>query len=391
MIRKILFFGMACSVMLSCSPNPQQIERIMKDGIEVVVNRLEPYKIAGEPSALAVEELFVIDTEDEDLAASGLADIRFFDIDSKGDIFLCQSPRKDTPLIFKFNSGGRFMASFGKLGQGPGEIQHPEYLAITPDDELAVMNRGSRRIMFFDTGGDLRHEIPFDLLYFPREGLVLLDNGNLLVQIVGLRENRVLDRVYVRVLDPGLTEITSIFDYVHPIFRDNEKINIFAEMPVIAVSREYFFIGFDNIDEDIHVYDLEGNLIRKIRRETRKVKTPVELLKKVLNRFRGDQSERDRFYAPAHLPAYQHMFCDDAGRLYVMTPEKDQESGRNIYDIFNRDGFFIARKDLGYYDRLQDMFLSQSLDIRARHGRIYCLREKESGFKQLIVYRMIWE
>jgi len=323
MIRKILFFGLACSVLLSCSPNPPQIKRTMDDGIEVVVNRLKPYKIPGEPSVLEVEELFVIDTEDEDLAASGLADIKFFDIDSKGDIFLCQSPKKNTPFIFKFNSGGRFIASFGKLGQGPGEIQHPEYLSITPDDKLAVMNRGSHRIMFFDTGGDLQREIPFDLLYFPREGLVLLNNGNLLVQIVELRENRMLDRVYVRVLDQGMTEITSIFDYVHPVFRDNEKINVFVEMPVIAVSQEYFFIGFDNIDEDIHVYDLEGNLIRKIRREIRKVKTPAGLLKKVLSRFRGDQSERDRFYAPTHIPAYQHMFCDDAGRLYVMTPEKD--------------------------------------------------------------------
>jgi len=363
----------------------------MEDGIEVVVNRLEPYKIMGEPASLEVEELFVIDTEDEDLAASGLSDIRFFDIDSKGNIFLCQSPRKDMPLIFKFNSGGHFMDSFGKIDQGPGEIQNPEYLAITPDDKLAVMNRGSRKIMFFNTPGDLQREILFDLLYFPRKGLVLLDNGNLLVQIVGLRENRVLDRVYVRVLDPGLTEITSIFDYVHPIFRDNEKINVFVEMPVIAVSREYFFIGFDNVDKDIHVYNLEGNLIRKIRREIRKVKTPAGLLKKVLSQVHVDQSEKDRFYAPAHLPSYQHMFCDDAGRLYVMTQEKDQKSGRNIYDIFNRDGFFIARKDLGYYDRLQDMFLAKCLEIRAKHGRLYCLREKESGFKQLIVYRMIWE
>ena len=315
MIRKILFFGLASSVLLSCSPNPPQTKRIMEDGIEVAVNRLEPYKIMGEPASLELDELFVIDTEDEDLAASGLADIKFIDIDSKGTIFLCQPPKKDTPLIFKFNSEGHFMDSFGKIGQGPGEIQHPEYLAITPDDQLAIMNRGSRRIMFFNTRGHLQHEIPFDLLYFPREGLVLLDNGNLLVQIVGLRENQVLDRVYVRILDSELTEISSVFDYVHPIFRDNEKINIFVEMPVIAVSGEYFFIGFDNIDKDMHVYDLEGNLIRKIRREIRMIKTPAGLLEKVRNRFRGDQSERDRLYAPSHLPVYQHMFCDDAGRL----------------------------------------------------------------------------
>ena len=34
----------------SCGPKQENFERIMEDGVEVVVNNLEPLKIKGEPS-----------------------------------------------------------------------------------------------------------------------------------------------------------------------------------------------------------------------------------------------------------------------------------------------------------------------------------------------------
>jgi hypothetical protein len=99
----------------------------------------------------------------------------------------------------------------------------------------------------------------------------------------------------------------------------------------------------------------------------------------------------DQIYIPSYMPLFQYFFTDDEGRLYVLTSEKDKNLGMNICDIYNPEGVFIGRKSMGYFDLLKFIYLTQPLDIIAKGGRLYCLREKESGFKELLAYKMNWE
>ena len=55
-----------------CSPKQSEVEIIKEDGVEVVLNQLEPYKIEGEPFTLHIEELFSIDTELDEMAQLGV-------------------------------------------------------------------------------------------------------------------------------------------------------------------------------------------------------------------------------------------------------------------------------------------------------------------------------
>jgi hypothetical protein len=38
----------------NCAQKQEKVEKIMEDGVEVVLNHLEPYKIKGEPIALTL-------------------------------------------------------------------------------------------------------------------------------------------------------------------------------------------------------------------------------------------------------------------------------------------------------------------------------------------------
>lgn len=76
-----------------------------------------------------------------------------------------------------------------------------------------------------------------------------------------------------------------------------------------------------------------------------------------------------------------------------MTHEKGENPEEHMFDIFNPEGVFVLRKSL-------EVFLSGNLfepgnpiDSWAvmKHDRFYCLREKESGFKELVVYITKWE
>ena len=59
------------------------MERYLEDGVEVVLNYLEPYRIEGEPSNLFLRKETVIDTEDQEKIRVGLTEIDSFDIDSR--------------------------------------------------------------------------------------------------------------------------------------------------------------------------------------------------------------------------------------------------------------------------------------------------------------------
>ena len=56
-----------------------------------------------------------------------------------------------------------------------------------------------------------------------------------------------------------------------------------------------------------------------------------------------------------------------------------------MYDIFNKDGVFMARMSLNASYQNYGQLLAKS-----KEERIYCVQEKESGYRQLSVYNMIW-
>ena len=69
-----------------------------------------------------------------------------------------------------------------------------------------------------------------------------------------------------------------------------------------------------------------------------------------------------------------------------MTYEPGIKPGEYMFDIFNKDGVFIARMSLSVHH-----WGFGSLNARVRGKQLYVVQEKESGYKRLVVYRMKWE
>lgn len=64
-----------------------------------------------------------------------------------------------------------------------------------------------------------------------------------------------------------------------------------------------------------------------------------------------------------------------------------------MYDIFNPDGVLIGRTEFENYGFLASSPIINPLPLNvvAKNQRLYCLREGESGYKELVVYNMKWE
>ena len=109
--------------------------------------------------------------------------------------------------------------------------------------------------------------------------------------------------------------------------------------------------------------------------EKRFMKFPLELC---------DEKIEPMVFFPEMLPPFRTMTADEEGTLYMVTFEEGDGSEENRIDVFNPEGAFIGRLSAA-------VFVSPStpIDTVASNGRFYYIREKESGFKQLVAERII--
>ncbi|MGB8612683.1 MAG: peptidyl-alpha-hydroxyglycine alpha-amidating lyase family protein [Pseudolabrys sp.] len=76
-----------------------------------------------------------------------------------GDIFVSQGHgARPTDRILKFSKDGKFIKSWGKRGNGPGEFDTPHQLAMDSTGRLFVADRVNNRIQIFDQDGKLLEE-----------------------------------------------------------------------------------------------------------------------------------------------------------------------------------------------------------------------------------------
>jgi len=354
----------------------------MENGVEVVLNHVEPYKIKGEPNTLTLEEELIIDTERDEIAKLGLVDIDAFTLNSEGNIYILCRKSKESH-IFKFDKNGNFILFFGLSGQGPGELQAPLYIGIDNKEDVVVTDSRKRKLIIFDNEGNFKKEIPFEksiIFVHP------LENGNYLIfyQVFDLPGSDYFSQSSLSLWSSEFEELKELGRLKLLDYSKQRKRKGTVPIFCWSVSRGHVYFGNEESRYEIRVYDLEGNLFRKIRKEYKKEPIPDEYKKERMKNRRPQ--DREITYFPDSFPPYQGFFADETRRLFVMTYEKSNYPSGYIYDIFNSKGVFIGRKSInGFKTRGGHMW------VITRQNYLYGIKEKESGYKELVVYKMRWE
>lgn len=383
-MKKLIYLVLFLSLFVCCEQKQEEAETIIEDGVEVVINHVEPYKIQGEHATFNLEEMFEIDTENFSTVRIGLTDISCFDVDSRGNIYFLRPKSRAGNYIFKFGKNGRYVTSFGPLGQGPGEFQYPLHLEVDHQDNIVVTDQVVRRVVVFKNDGSLKKEIKLinsDILIAFAS---CLENGNFLIlgQLLSSLSGK-STQVPLRLVSSQFEEIKELDRYERPKSRITKRFKGTPDVFCWSTSKKRVYIGNEDRGYEIWVYDLVGNLIRKIKKEYKKV--PVsEKFKKKRMEILPDRQKKIAYF-PEFLAPYQSFFADDSGRLYVMTYEEGENPGEFICDIFNPDGVFIGRKSLNVW------VWNSFFWAKTKKNLFYCLQEKESGYKKLVVYKMKWE
>lgn len=380
-MKKLVYLLLAFLIFTYCASKQEEVEKIVEDGVEVIVNHLEPYQIKGEPSTFTLEEEFVIDTEGEDLAGLGMDYIELFDVDPEGNVYVYSGEQ-----LLKFDNKGDYVRTFGRKGQGPGEFLSIPTLRIIAG-KISVFDEQNAKFIFYNPDGTWNKEIKKTSGIFTFDA-TCLDNGNFLFRERQNFPEKGIRSFHYSILDKNFNRIKNLnptFWIEIPYFNPR-RISFLRYNMSREISDDKIFVG-SNVNEDIEieVYDFQGEMLRKVRKKSERFQIPTEYKEGIVERWKKSPvwEEWDlqrKHYFPDHFHPFKEFWIDDEERIFVETYEKGEKPKEYIVHIFNPEGIFVG-----------STALKEARARKFKNSRLYCVYRKESGFEELVAYKMTWE
>ncbi|MFQ5721131.1 MAG: 6-bladed beta-propeller [Candidatus Aminicenantales bacterium] len=370
-MKKILclFFGLFLIFALSFQAEAQKIKSV--DGVQVIVNTKKPKPPKGIPTKIRLEEDFILGESDN--PDESFSEVNAFAVDDKGNIYVVDFKEA---VVKVFNTSGQFKLKFAQKGQGPGELNMPSGILITPQNELMIEDTMNRRLAFFSLEGKfLRNVALADKISLVN--LVMDSKGNMVGRELVLEGSKMFWEV--RKYDKNLKPLFTLdkVEFKNPL---QGKINIFDFLFFAQIGPDdSIFYGKPEVFE-IKVYNPQGKLIKKIQKEYDRVKITEKDKQEILERIPDvGFNFKDRIEFPKYYPAFQFFTIDEEGRLFVRTFEKGKAEGEYFFDVFDSEGKYIAR-------------FAHKGDLRLwRNHKLYSIEESEEGYKVIKRYSVFWK
>ena len=368
MRKTILFMVALVSIILltSCTKNELNYTVTEKDGVKTYRNKNIP---ANPDLKIEPIELFSIGREDKDNPDSSrtIHMLTGSAVDSKNNIYLIDT---QTSSIKKFDRNGKFIKSFGRLGNGPGETVQPTNAAIF-NDTIYVLDHTVSRFVRFDCNGNFIDNIKFD------GGIPEFLRATANKKFIGFRntaknvDGEYLISLKLNLMDKVFNDLANFNNFEFVYDRENYP---FFDM--------YFPFIFSQIDNNIYipvnseneykinVYDGDGKLDHIIKKNYIKTK----FAKNELDDF--NLWAKNIFGLPevkgTYKKAINGLYIDKYNRLLVNPAVQRSDSNKYdlIFDIFDK-GVFQNRITLDIakgYD-----YLNPDIMIDFVYDRIYVM------------------
>lgn len=125
-----------------------------KDGIKHIQNKASTWGDSPQVKLQFVQKLGRLESDDESYMFNKPWDVAE---DSEGNIYIVDLG--DT-CIKKFTSEGKHLLTFGRKGQGPGELGQSRHIEIDKNNTIYIKDEMFERIQVFNTEGEFRKTIP---------------------------------------------------------------------------------------------------------------------------------------------------------------------------------------------------------------------------------------
>jgi hypothetical protein len=259
-----------------------------------------------------------------------------FDVDDVGNIYLI-GYKNEKNFVYKLDSSGEYLLSFGAKGQGPGELEMP--LKPTVCEDRVYINEPRRKIVIFGTDGTFIEERRFPKAIDSAEPL---PDGRFI--LFGRDESALPGPDYVDyslvLSDSNFNEIKLLDTYQW--FVGDKKLMPFF---MWRITKDRIMVINEARNYEVLVFDFSGNLVRKIRKVSLPQHADSVIREAILGRHKSGLLLNND-YIPSPLPCMRFFIADEAGRLLIMTYQRGKGAKSFRYDVFDSNGDSIGQIDL---------------------------------------------
>jgi hypothetical protein len=322
--------------------SPEQVISELVDGVTVVKNSGQP--VFGD---------FSFDLREDLVIGGDYTDDNYYfplrppdmEVDDQGNIYVVDY---SNARIQKYDRSGRYLDSYGRSGQGPGEFQSVNRIQWDGRGILWVFD-STRKIVGFNQDGTLAEvfkvEVPglFELR-LSQEGFIFASTRTINTD-AGPR------RRIIRI-EPGESrqEIIHEFELPASVDRPQRASHYYQNgLTLTSMDGSQFCFGY-SAEYRIYRCDRKGKIVLII--ENNEAPTPIsakekaETLEKGIYSWSGSQRPKDLDFPPHH-PYFRQILADKQGRIYVERMPSILESDPQWkFDVFGKDGSFLYRVKL---------------------------------------------
>lgn len=321
----------------------QKIETI--DGVRVVHNEKgDKWGKNPEVAIKLVRTIGDVDTEDENLAFNSPSDIA---MDPSGNIYILDSGNQ---RIQKFSPEGKYLATLGRKGQGPGEFTSPSSLDIDAKGYLYVLDSDQGRLQNLTSEGKdfkIIHTIKRDLqkVRVLRSGLFVASSS---FRRGAFFEKRKSLPKLLKLIDSQmkvLKEFGDMFDYKEDVTNEVGNSALFD-----VDKNDNIYLSFYNQNR-IEKYSPDAELVWKTDRA---LNYSTELIKK----GRLEVTATSQSYFPPKMNRCSNgIAADERGRVWALTLNRQIKKEEEIIRSASYTPAGVTKKTIGNTDlRTTDMY-----------------------------------
>lgn len=288
-----------------------------------------------------VRSLGDVDSMDENLAFNYPGDIT---VDKAGNIYVLDSANN---RIQKFGPDGKFLATMGRRGQGPGEFYNPDSFDFDAKGTLWVMDGYQNRIQTFTPEGKGDKNIP--LLDRMLRRLRLLKSGQIAVQAPLLYtsfNDKAKPFKLLRILGP---DGKTVRECVDPFDFEEAATNVMANSIYYDVDGDDSIVAAFRAQNKIEKYGPDGKLLW---RADRPLNYDMEIKSKGKMETSGTGNMRGITIRPPEMNTCSlGIAADDKGRFWVVTYDrqlkKEEQVQTSMMTAMGQGGTTVSQKTTG--------------------------------------------
>ncbi len=294
----------------------------------------------------------------------------------EGSIFVSNDRQHN---IFKFNTSGKHIGTYGRLGEGPGDLYFPGDLSILDGRYLVIGDYPMKqRLSIFDFFGKCmkvlktdhsvyfsialkKNKIAYIYYKFHNTGDSLKARKSkqtiIIKDTISGKEFPVLSREFVE------KNFVMIGELMCSITDNSETGDLFINRTLDG----NLLVGSSNTP-DIHIYSPEGKLLSSFRLQIKPIPVTEEYLKKFKDYFMTDKiNERPALspelikkyeklsykdYFDPYLPFYREILVDGDGNILIFKTSECFEKCNEVFQAYSPGGKYICETtlDKGDYD-----------------------------------------